>query len=680
VRERAEQLLTEIAGPDAEFRQGQWEAIEEVAVRRGRALVVQRTGWGKSAVYLIATKLLREAGHGPTVIVSPLLALMRNQIEMADRAGLNATTVNSTNREEWDEIFGRIRNDEIDLLLISPERLNNPAFLTSAFPRLAKSMGLLVVDEAHCISDWGHDFRPDYRRLSNIVSALPSEVPVLGTTATANDRVVGDVGEQMGRDMKVFRGPLDRESLGLQVMEMPNKAHRLAWLATALPELPGAGIVYCLTIRDAQRVGMWLSDQGINARIYTGGTDTDIRLDIEDELSAGRLKVVVATSALGMGYDNPFIEYVIHFQSPGSPVMYYQQVGRAGRAVPNAVGVLLLGGEDREIQDHFINTAFPSEQHTTQVLSALASEQTISNLEAAVNVPRGKLTGLLKILEVEGAVFREGGRWARTSDDWAYPRERVESVLAARREERDAMTAYAKTDGCLMSFLRHQLDDDPGEPCGRCANCLGRLIIDVTPSPETQGAALEFLRRSHIPIDPRKRWPPGVKLASPAKSGCEEGRSLSVWGDPGWAELVRRGKYQDDHFEDSLATAVANMVLAWNPQPTPTWVTAVPSSGSTDLVPDIARRIASALSLPFELAVSRTQARPAQKTMQNSAQQFRNTLGAFEVNSPRPGPVLLVDDMVDSRWTFTMIGHLLRESGCEAVFPVALVDTSRAAS
>ena len=676
MRAHAEHLLAGIAGDDAAFRPGQWEAIEEVAVRRGRALVVQRTGWGKSAVYLIATKLLREAGHGPTVIVSPLLALMRNQIEMADRAGLNATTVNSTNREEWDEIFARIRGDEIDLLLISPERLNNPAFLSSAFPRLARSMGLLVVDEAHCISDWGHDFRPDYRRLSNIVSALPAEVPVLGTTATANDRVVNDVGEQMGRDMKVFRGPLDRESLGLQVMQMPNKAHRLAWLAAALPELPGAGIVYCLTIRDAQRVGMWLQDQGIDARVYTGGTDTDIRLDIEDELRAGRLKAVVATSALGMGYDNPFIEYVIHFQSPGSPVMYYQQVGRAGRAVPHAVGVLLLGGEDREIQDHFINTAFPSEQHTAQVLAALAEERTISDLEAEVNVPRGKLTGLLKILEVEGAVVRDGGRWSRTSEEWVYPRERVESVLAARRAERDAMAAYARTDACLMSFLRHQLDDDPGTDCGRCANCLGRPLVEVAPTGETQGAALEFLRRSHIGIDPRKRWPPGVKLPSPATSGCEEGRSLSVWGDPGWAQSVRQG-LADGEFGQDLVDAAAAMVRSWSPEPAPTWVTAVPKAGEADSVTDLASRIAAELGLPFVPAVRRVATGPPQTSMQNSFQQFQNVHTAFAVDDPPSGPVLLVDDLVGSRWTLTVVGHILREAGCDAVFPLALADTSR---
>ncbi len=667
-----------IAGPGTEFRAGQWDSIEEVAVNGGRALVVQRTGWGKSAVYLIATKLLRESGAGPTVIVSPLLALMRNQLEMADRAGLAATTVNSTNPDEWEGIFGQIDRDEIDLLLISPERLNNPAFLTSVFPRLSRSMGLLVVDEAHCISDWGHDFRPDYRRLSRVVGVLPPSVPILGTTATANDRVVRDVTDQLGARLRVFRGPLERESLSLQVITMRNKADRLAWLASVLPTLPGAGIVYCLTIKDAHRVGMWLRERGIEARSYTGETDPDLRLAIEADLSAGRLKTVVATSALGMGYDNPHIEYVIHFQSPGSPVSYYQQVGRAGRAVDHAVGVLLVGAEDRDIQDYFINTAFPSERHTSQVLDALAeAPRRLQDLESVANVPRSKLVGLVKILEVEGAVYREGNQWRRSAARWTYPRERVEGVLDQRRRERDAMFEYAATDECLMRFLRHQLDDRSAERCGRCASCRGAPVVDVEVTDEIRQAAVEFLRRSHLPIEPRRQWPTATDLPRLATSRCEEGRALSAWGDPGWAESVRRGKYDDRRFGDDLVEGVASMVRDWGPDPTPTWVTAVPSSGPDDLVRDVAQRIAAALSLPFVPAVARISRRPPQKTMQNSPQQFRNTLGAFQIDQALPGPVLLVDDMVDSRWTFTMVGHLLRQSGTEAVFPVALVDTSQ---
>jgi ATP-dependent DNA helicase RecQ len=323
-------LLRQAVGPEAQFRPDQWEAIRAIVQERRRLLLVQRTGWGKSAVYFIATRLLRDRGSGPTVIVSPLIALMRNQVQMADHLGLNSQTVNSTNREGWDPIFEAIRAGAVDLLLISPERLNNPQFRSDVLPDLLRNMGLLVVDEVHCISDWGHDFRPDYRRLSRIVGSLPPNLPVVGTTATANDRVVEDMAEQLGSDLVELRGPLERESLVLQVVRLPDRAQRMAWLAATIPGLAGSGIVYCLTIRDTERVGSWLRQQGIDASTYTGQSDGDYRLEVEERLSAGRLKVVVATSALGMGYDNPHIHFVIHFQSPGSPIAYYQQVGRAG--------------------------------------------------------------------------------------------------------------------------------------------------------------------------------------------------------------------------------------------------------------------------------------------------------------------------------------------------------------
>ena len=457
-----EHLRALTANPTATFRDGQLEVIDVVAAERGRALVVQRTGWGKSAVYFIATKMLRAAGTGPTVIVSPLLVLMRNQMEMAHRLGINAETVNSTNRDDWDAIFERIAAGDIDLLLISPERLNNPKFRQEILPDLLENTGLLVIDEVHCISDWGHDFRPDYRRLRQIVDALPPNAPVLGTTATANQRVIDDVRRQLGADLFVLRGPLERDSLSLHVLDMPNKAERMAWLAEHVPQLPGAGIIYCLTIADAHRVGDFLRSRGIDARSYTGPMDHQQRLDIEERLTRGDIKVVVATSALAMGYDNPKIEFVVHYQTPGSPVAYYQQVGRAGRAVKKSFGIAMSGYEDRDIQDWFINTAFPPEAVTTTVLEALGGSPglRISDLEELVNLRRTRLTGMLKILEVEGAVYREGSSWFRSARTWTYPRERIEAVTESRRAEQAAMAEYVTTDGCLMQFLRRQLDDD----------------------------------------------------------------------------------------------------------------------------------------------------------------------------------------------------------------------------
>jgi ATP-dependent DNA helicase RecQ len=677
-RQRAEDLLRAIVGDQARFHPDQYEAIEALVDHHRKALVVQRTGWGKSAVYLIATKMLRERGAGPTVIVSPLLALMRNQLDMTRHLDLAAATINSTNVDEWPRFFDQIRADDVDLLLISPERLNNPAFVQDALPTLTQNLGLLVVDEVHCISDWGHDFRPDYRRLGNVVRLLPAGLPVLGTTATANDRDIADVSEQLGEDLFHIRGTLDRESLELHVIDMPNRAERMAWLAAAIPGFPGSGIVYCLTIRDAHRVARWLRSRGIDAESYTGKTDSEDRVAIEERLTSGDLKAVVATSALGMGYDNPHIEFAIHYQAPGSPVAYYQQVGRAGRAVPHSYGVLLAGSEDVDIQDYFIRTAFPSEHAVAQVLEALSERGglKIAAIDALVNVPRMRLMGMLKILEVEGAVYWDGGVWYRSAQRWVYPKERVASVTAQRRAEQEAMRRYLVSGDCLLQQLRIELDDRGAEPCGRCGNCTGReLQVDILDG--LVDAATAFLDRTEVVIEPRRRWPAGYEGPSLQHSGLEEGRALSVWGDPGLARLVHDGKYHAGRFDDRLVDALARLIERWSPVPSPTWIAYVPAFGGGGIVADLANRLSHRLRIPVRDVITKTRRNRPQKDMQNSFHQARNVQNAFQVADGLSGLALLIDDVVDSRWTLTVIGSLMRRAGVETVYPVALADASR---
>jgi len=656
-------LLRQLTGiPDATFRDGQLEAIRTVVAGHGRALVVQRTGWGKSAVYLIATSMLRAGGSGPTVIVSPLLALMRNQVEMADALGVDARTVNSANRDDWDPIFAAIDDGEVDLLLISPERLNNPKFRSDVMPSLLPTIGLLVIDEVHCISDWGHDFRPDYRRLGQLVGDLDPGVPILGTTATANDRVVADVVAQLGDDLQIFRGTLERDSLALQVLRMPDRAERMAWLAEQIPRMEGSGIVYCLTIADAERVGVWLRSRGIEAATYTGPTPVDERLEIERRLSAGDLKVVVATSALAMGYDNPHIEFVIHYQTPGSPIAYYQQVGRAGRAVDRAFGVAMIGGEDRDIQDWFIDQAFPTVEQTDEVLSTLAAADGLSRieLERTVNIRRSRIEAMLKILEVEGAVERRGSKWFRSPSPWEYPAERIAGITANRRLEQAAMQTYATTDGCLMEFLRRELDDPGAAPCGRCANCVGELL-PTTVDPTLVQAALEQVRRTTITIGPpRVQAPCGLSSRLNLKEfNVEPGRSLTRRGDPGWARLVDDALDSGDPFADELVDAMVTMIRAWRFPENPTWMTTVPSTTRGPALSDFADR-------------------PPQSTRENPCQLARNVIDAFVVRRVRSGAVLLLDDLVDSRWTLTVVGHDLRVAGSGPVYPVTLTTTSGA--
>jgi ATP-dependent DNA helicase RecQ len=677
LRDQAEALLRQLTGrDDAAFHDGQWEAIEALVGGRRRALVVQRTGWGKSAVYFIATRLLRDEGAGPTVLISPLLALMRNQVGAASRLGIRAERIDSTNREGWLEIEERIRGGEVDILLISPERLNNQQFRRNVLPDLVQQVGLFVVDEAHCISDWGHDFRPDYRRIQRVLEVLPAGVPVLCTTATANDRVVADIVDQLGDDLAVVRGPLDRESLRLSVLDLPDPAVRMAWLAERLPKLDGSGIVYCLTVGDANRLGEWLQRQGIDAVVYTGQGENTERIVIEDRLLANDVKVVVATSALGMGFDKPDLSFVVHYQAPGSPIAYYQQVGRAGRAVASAEAILLRGNEDADIQDWFIRTAFPPREQAEAVIGVLAERGEpvpVGELEAEVNIRRSRLEAMLKVLEVEGAVEHAGGGWRQTSQPWTYPSERIERVTEQRRLEQSAMRDYAHTDDCRMVFLRRLLDDETAKPCGRCDRCTGEML-DPTTSTALVAEAGQFLRSATLVIEPRKQWVRGgSRPRITPEEQAQTGRALSVFGDGGWGSVVRDPKRSGRDCPDEMVYAAARLVEAWQPTPAPTWVTSVPSASSAPLVDGFARRLADALQLPYEDVLRRTHPGRPQTEMENSVQQLRNVEDAFEVTGDVPdGPVLLVDDIVESGWTLTVTAALLARAGAPAVFPFAL--------
>ncbi len=677
------ELLHQMLGEQAVFRPGQWEAIELITVNKGRALLVQRTGWGKSIVYFLATKLLRDQGAGPTLLVSPLLSLMRNQLLMAERIGLSAHTINSTNRKEWDAIERDIALGCCDILLISPERLNNQRFIDEVLPLVSGRIGLLVVDEAHCISDWGHDFRPDYRRITRILQILPKGVPVLGTTATANDRVIRDVQEQIGEDLEILRGPLIRTSLRLQNLVIGDQASRLAWLAHNLPKLPGSGIIYNLTIRDTQRVARWLQSRGINAAAYHAGDDKNIdRPALEQALINNEVKALAATVALGMGFDKPDLGFVIHFQRPGSVVFYYQQVGRAGRAIGKSYGILLSGTEDDDIQEYFIESAFPSHHISEQILHTLEREGPLrfNDLLSNINVSNGMAEKALKLLELDGAIgieYNRGKYYFRTPNPWMPDEERFQRVTDLRRQELSQMQAYVTHDGCLMEFLCDALDDPQAEPCGRCANCVGSGF-SAEVSSEIVAAAVDFLKLDDLILLPRKRLPSGIypntSQVIPQDRINEPGRALCEYGDSGWGGLVRRGKYIDQYFSDELVDAAHDLILnRWNPQSFPEWVTAIPSLRRPNLVPDFANRLAMSLGLPFLPVLVRLRDAPEQKGMENSTMQARNVQDSLGIKGELPSrPVLLVDDIIDSRWTLTIAGFLLQENGSGVVHPFTL--------
>ena len=669
----------------AEFRDGQWEAIASLIQNQSRLLVVQRTGWGKSLVYFLATRLLRDRGAGPTLLISPLLALMRNQITAAERIGVRAATINSSNKDEWELVKTQLLTGQVDVLLISPERLANEEFRDNILLPISKRIGLFVVDEAHCISDWGHDFRPDYRRIVRILQALPQNIPVLATTATANNRVVNDITAQLGSNIRVFRGNLTRESLQLQNINLPSPAARMAWLAEQIPNLPGSGIIYTLTVRDAERVADWLKTQEIDAKAYHSDLENEAREALEEQLLSNRIKALVATTALGMGFDKPDLGFVIHYQRPGSVVHYYQQVGRAGRAVEQAYGILLSGDEDEDITNYFIRTAFPPEAHTQQVLIALNQADnglSVPQLEQEINLSRRQIDKVLKLLSLESPapVTKQSSKWYATPVSYQPDTKKIERLTQIRDQEQNKMQEYISTQQCLMAFLAQELDDPNPSLCGKCAVCLDRPLLPNTSSLERVNQAILYLRRSDQIIEPRKQWPsqafPAYGFSGNIKANlkAEEGRALSLWGDAGWGELVKLGKYRDSYFDDPLVQGAFEMIQRWQPLPFPTWVTCVPSLNRPDLVPNFAQRLADKLGLPFKLVVRKNHQTRPQKEMNNSYQQAHNLDGAFAIDAWNGinGSVFLVDDMVDSRWTFTVIAALLRQAGSGSIFPIAL--------
>ena len=681
---RALTLLRQaLDNPDATFRDGQWRAVEAVVERRARVLVVQRTGWGKSIVYFLATRLLRERGAGFTLLVSPLLALIRNQILSGTRLGLCTASIDSSNRHEWRAVEDAVHADAVDVLLVSPERLGSDEFRRAILLPMAAEIGLVVVDEAHCISDWDHDFRPDYRGIADVLGILEPDVPVVATTATANDRVMADIVEQLGPNLEVIRGPLDRPSLRLQTIDLPGQAERMAWLARHVPDLPGSGIIYTLTVRDARRLADWLRSRGIEAAAYWGELDHESRVLLEQRLLDNDLKALVATPALGLGFDKPDLGFVVHFQRPPSVIHYYQQIGRAGRAVDPAYAVLLGGHDDDRIAEYFIRTAFPEEGHIAAVLGTLQAADgglTAPELQHRVNLSESQLERTLSFLSSERPkpVGRAGSRWVAEAIDYSLDHARIARVIEQRFIEQARLRAYARSEECLMGYLRRELSDPESSTCGRCAVCAGGPLLPEDYSVDVAAAAARFLRQNDQVIEPRCRWEGrdacGWWGDIPPELRAELGRALCSWGNAGWGPSVGRGKFGAGHFDDALADALSEMVSErWFPEPMPTWVTCVPSLARPKLVPDLARRVARRLRLPFTDCVKKTRETPPQKLSHNSYQQAVNVAGTFSVSRRvRSGPVLLVDDMVSSGWTFTVIAALLRSAGSGPVFPLAL--------
>jgi ATP-dependent DNA helicase RecQ len=708
-REFAEQhmhtILARLAGPGAVPRADQVDAVHAVLQPASRVLVVQATGWGKSAVYWAATHAIRNMGAGPTLVVSPLLALMRDQVSAAERAGLKAATVNSTNIDDWDEVFQRLDADAIDVLLVSPERLGNPRFAARLGALLAR-VGLIVIDEAHCISDWGFDFRPDYQRLARALLSTPT-ASVLATTATANERVTQDIGSQLSGDGKAgsgsqhgastvtFRGTLARTSLTLSVVPDLSPLQRYAWIADALEQLPGSGIVYVLTVAEAERLTAFLRSCGHAVDAYTGQVDADTRLKVEDRLRHNQVKAVVATSALGMGYDKPDLGFCVHVGSPSTPVAYYQQVGRAGRAVAHAEGVLLPSDADERIWDYFATASIPDAATAAKVLQSLGNDgRSLLEIEADTGVRRGRLEALLKILAVQGVVDKDGSAWRATGVPYEHDTAKWTALAQVRQQEAGIMRQYAHGQGCLMAYLQTALDDPSPAPCGRCSVCTGHLPFPgLTPSHDKLIAARDFLRGMEVDIEPRKRWPSGVSRKGNIQ-GFDAGRAVAFADDPGWvAELQALkslafraqslnglGAFDASHSAEPcevplalLEGAVATLgrwAKHWPARP----VCVVPlPAPDMALNQALAAHIARRGKLPLHDVMRWTGGHAPDDAASTPVVAHLESAIRWVADAELPeGPVLLVASHVRTRWAATVAAALLRERGASQVLLLAL--------
>ncbi|MBS3938664.1 MAG: RecQ family ATP-dependent DNA helicase [Peptococcaceae bacterium] len=680
----ATKYLKQMFGEGAEFRSGQWEAID-LALHNRKALIVQQTGWGKSIIYFIATKILRGAGKGPTILISPLLSLVRNQIESASKLGIVAESINSQNVEEWESVKSKLREDTCDILLISPEQLGNRERLTELLSYLSKGIGLFVVDEAHCISDWGHDFRPDYRRIINIIKTLPPNVPVIATTATANQRVVEDISHQLG-DIDVSRGPLVRESLRLQTIRLNDQAERMAWLADNVPKMSGVGITYCLTVSDCNKVSKWLQENGIDARAYTGKLETEERKTLESLFMNNKLKCLVATVAFGMGYDKADIGFVIHYQRPGNVVSYYQQIGRAGRRLDNAFAILLNGVEDDDIQEYFIKTAFPTETEMSDVVSAI--EKSTSGLKQnqilrLINIRLNRLEKCIKFLEIENIISKDkDSRYFRTVNLWTPDIGKSETVIRHRYEELAEMQEFVELKSCYMKFIAQKLDDPYAKECGKCSICIGENFFTTDINAKLALKAVKFLKGEHIEIERRKQWPAGIMGETQKKISADEqlqdGRALCAFGDAGWGKFIHDDKYVNSYFREELVDASVELFLEWMPDTiTEMCIAYVPSLRKPELVRSFAHRLADKLRIPCLDIIEKTKTTRPQKELENSAYQCQNAFDGFAVTSDSLScNIILIDDMVDSKWTLTVCGYMLKKKGAGLIYPYAIASTA----
>lgn len=674
---KANEILQSFYGPKATFREGQLEAIRTI-YNGDNLLLIQKTGWGKSIVYFIGAKLLREKTGGVTVIISPLLSLMRNQVEMATSNGVVALTMNSTNYEEHENIKAKLINDECDVLLISPERLSNNKFVENILPYI--NIGMLVIDEVHCISFWGNDFRLDYQRIKDVVALLPKHIPILGTTATANDNIINDIKKQLP-NFRTQKGPLIRKSLNIQVIKLRKNSEKLAWLIDNLPLMEGTGIVYASTIAATRNISAFLNLNGINSLDYSGQSEN--REEIEYSFLKNKFKVIVATNALGMGFDKEDVGFVIHYHSPDSIASYYQQIGRAGRNLDNAFVVLLKGDEDDKIQEHFIETSLPKATEIQDVLDLFDEhlELRVKQIEMKLNMKRSIIQKCIDYLMITSAIYKEKSIYRRGLNKYVLDQEGFLRVKASKYKELEDINTFINIDTCYMRYISDSFDDPFAEDCGKCCNCIGEPIFNPIPSKKSLIASERYIRGAHQTIYPRKQFPIRYNDITRIKPELqnETGFALCYYNDSGYGEYVREDKEKNGSYREELVSETVLLINKMAIINNDTIIMYVPSLRRPNLVEEFAHKVGAKLNVEVRDSIVKTIDSPEQRFMQNSIRQFENVKDAYQVvdDTINERNIILIDDVCDSRWTLTYIGYELKQKGANKVYPYAIALATR---
>lgn len=664
-RQQAEIQLQQLFG-FSQFHDLQWQVIENLLAGK-RVLFIEKTGFGKSLCFQFpATQL-----HGVTIVFSPLIALMRDQVRSMQEKGIRAAAINSN--QEADEnaaIIAKAQNNQLDILYIAPERMENAAWITAA---REMKIAMVVIDEAHCISMWGQSFRPNYRRIVNLVRLLPRNFPVLATTATATPRVQEDIIEQVGADLIPIRGQLMRSNIRLFVVHVESEDEKFFWLAEYLPKLKKTGIVYTGTQADTDIFSNWLQFLKFNSAAYSGRLDAESRMRVETDFINNKYDCVVSTNALGMGIDKPDIRFIIHTQIPQSPIHYYQEIGRAGRDGQEAFAILLYNpNEDVELPRAFIDGSKPAVAKYEKVI-AVTKKALLGRNEIikATNLKQTQVSVILADL-IDQKIMNEqiAGRSKKyffNPDAPALDLSAFETLRNAQNHELEKMLEYTSISSCRMKYLCNYLGDDRQGACGVCDNDAHQHMRVLTTDAMKQ--QLQDFRETFFP----------VLEVETQRSNIVNGVAASYYGVSNVGAALRHSKYEGGgDFPDWLLRLTLKAYRKYYGDPKFDMILYVPPTESGDLVKNFAEKVSSVLKIPISHKLVKSSATEPQKVFQSSISKKDNVHGKFLYQNPEEiagKSILLIDDIFDSGYTIKEIGLYLTSIGAASIAPLVIART-----